>query len=120
MSPDAEGQANDPAASWGTPEALMALYNAETADELPAAAILSPGRRKKAEMYLKMFPDIEFWRQAFRESRRSKFLRGECASPDGHSWRATFDWYLSRGKADGTENVVKTHEGHYRDPKRRS
>lgn len=118
MSHDADGQANDLPAPWGTPEALLALYNAETADELPAAEILSPCRRKKAQQYLKVFPAIEFWRKAFRESRRSKFLRGMYANPNGRRWRASFDWYLSRGK-DGTENVVKTIEGRYRDEGRK-
>lgn len=101
-------------ASWGTAEALVALYNASAPDECPAVEKLSPGRREKARRYLAAFPDRDFWEQTFQEIRRSRFLRGLVKQEGYPSIARGFDWLLTKGK-DGTENAVKTWEGKYRD-----
>lgn len=112
--PSSPSLANQEPKTWGTPEALVALYNAMAPDECPAVEKLSPARREKARKYLAMFPDQDFWEQAFREIGRSQFLRG-LVKREGHTkFVADFDWLLTRGK-DQTENVVKVWEGKYRD-----
>lgn len=99
---------------WGTPEALMALYNEECPSECPAAEHLSPKRKEKAARLLKAFPDKAYWQEAFREVHKSPFLRGMCAPGKGHSkaFVASFDWFLSTSK-DGIENVVQVWERKY-------
>ena len=99
---------------WPSPVALIALYNEESADELPAVEEMSPARVEKANKYLKMFPPLEFWREVFAETKRSMFLRGLKMSPGHEKFRGGFDWLLSKGK-DGTENCVKVKEGKYRE-----
>jgi len=103
-----------PSNGWGTPEALVALYNAETPDELPAVVKLTEARRKKARLYLRQFPDRDFWLAVFSQISASPFLRGLRNSPGHQSFKATFDWLLTKGK-DGTENVIKVYEGRYSD-----
>jgi hypothetical protein len=103
---------------WGTPEALVALYNTETPDECPAVTRLSPARVKKAKAYLAAFPDERFWRDVCQQIHRSTFLRG-LKSINGHSsFKADFDWLLTKGK-DGSENCLKVYEGRYTDEGRR-
>lgn len=114
---DAGGDIAMPSVStnnWGTPEALVALYNAETPDECPAVDKLSPARRKKATLYLRQFPDRQFWLDTFRQIGASSFLRGLKPAPGHEHFRASLDWLLTKGK-DGVENVVKTWEGRYSD-----
>lgn len=103
--------------NWPSPEALIALYNAESADELPAVTQLSEARKKKCKAYLKQFPESAWWQEVFKETRLSRFLRG-LQSQNGHEgFKGDLDWLLTKGK-DGTENAVKTYEGRYRDGKR--
>jgi hypothetical protein len=97
-----------------TPTVLMAWYNEHTPETLPKVQTLSPARRTKAEEYLRMFPDAEFWRTVFAEIGRSAFLQGLKPSAGHDSFKANFDWLLSKGK-DKTENCVKVAEGQYRD-----
>lgn len=100
---------------WGTPEALVALFNAETPDETPAVTTLSAARRKKAQEYLRQFPEEAWWRELCAQIHRSRFLRGLTKKAPGHeTFTADFDWLLSRGK-DQTENAVKVHDGRYQD-----
>ena len=98
-----------------SPERLIALYDEETAEELPAVEKITPARLKKAREYLRLFPDEDFWHRVFAETHRSRFLQG-LAPQDGRSspFKASFDWLLSKGK-DGIENCAKTYEGRYRD-----
>ncbi|HZP39843.1 MAG TPA: hypothetical protein VFE48_25505 [Methylomirabilota bacterium] len=103
-----------PEPAWGTVEALVALYNAAVPPELPRVQSLSPARRRKAAAALRLFPTRAFWDQVFREYGQSAFLRGLQNGPGHESFRADFDWLLAKGK-DGTENVVKIHDGKYRD-----
>lgn len=99
---------------WPSPEALVALYNAESPDECPAVQALSDKRREKARRFLAQFPDEAFWREVMAQCRASPFLRGKRPR-DGHAkFVADFDWLLTVGK-DGTENVVKVHDGKYQD-----
>jgi hypothetical protein len=98
---------------WPSPEALVALYNADTPDECPSVTTLSSARRQKARRSLAQFPDLAFWSTAFREIQASPFLRGLRPSPGHERFIADFDWLLAKGK-DGTENVVKVAEGKYR------
>ena len=102
---------------WGTPEALVALYNSETPDELPAVTRMSPARTKKAKLYLSMFPDQQFWKDLCTIIHRSAFLRGLTSTNGRSSFKADFDWLLSKGK-DGSENCLKVYEGRYTDERR--
>ena len=108
--PEAASSAN----GWGSPEALMGLYNTLTPDECPAVKELTPGRVKKAKAYLTVFRKEEFWRRAFGEVHRSRFLRGLKPSPGHENFVFDFDWMLTKGR-DGSENIVKVAEGKYRD-----
>ena len=103
--------------TWPSPHALVEKYNRESPDECPAVNELSPGRKMKARKYLDMFPKEEFWTRVFQQIHQSKFLRG-LKNTDAHEgFVASLDWLLTKGK-DGTENVVKTVDGRYRDGKR--
>lgn len=99
---------------WGTPEALVELYNEQSPEECPAVTTLSPARRSKAKKYLAMFPAREFWEQVCGHIQVSKFLRGLNNTPGHGKFIASFDWLLTKGQ-DGTENAVKVYEGMYRD-----
>ena len=98
---------------WGTPRALIALYNEQTPEECPMVKTMSAGRVAKAKKYLKALPSKDFWESVFSEVHKSKFLRG---LQDGGRVVFDFDWMLTVGK-DGTENAVKTAEGKYQDKK---
>jgi hypothetical protein len=104
----------DEPAVWPSPEALVALFNAETPPSVPNIRTLSPARRKKAGHVLTLFPNAEFWHQVMAEYHISNFLQGLQPSIGHERLRADFDWLMSRGK-DGMENCVKVHEGRYRD-----
>ena len=109
-SPGRRGCAIPLEGDWPSVGALVAAYNAESPDECPAVEKISPGRIKKIREYLGMFADRGFWQVAFQEMHRSPFLRGKGAS-NGHApFLADLDWLLTKGK-DGTENVVKVHDG---------
>lgn len=108
-------------ATWPTVAALVALWNDHaTRYGYPRVESVSPARRAKATAALRAFPDVRFWNGAFAHVRDSRFLSGQTAPANGHAapFRADFDWLLSRNK-DGTENVVKVHEGRYDDKERR-
>jgi len=92
-------------------EDLFSLYNELTPRECPKATVLSVARREKARKYLKMFPTENFWREAFAQVHRSKFLRGLKNGTDQHCVFDS-DWMLTKGK-DGSENIVKVHDGKY-------
>lgn len=101
--------------SWGTPEHLVALYNAEAPDNVPAVEELSPKRREKARKALNQYGEESWWKEVFAQYRRSRFLRGLTPARPGHtSFRPDFDWLLSVGK-NGVENYVKVHDGMYAD-----
>jgi hypothetical protein len=96
-----------------TPTQLIDLFNKLTPTQTPAVLTRSPERLRKARASLQRFPSEEFWRETFAMFHRSEFLRGLTKPTNGHtSFVADFDWLLSRGK-DGTENVVKVHDGRY-------
>jgi len=100
--------------TWPTPEALVELYNQASPDECPSVQVLSDKRRDKARKYLEQFPEQEFWREVMAQCRASPFLRG-LRKREGHErFVADFDWLLTTGR-DGSENVVKVHDGKYRD-----
>jgi hypothetical protein len=97
---------------WPAPELLIKKYNDETPPALPAVEKITPARLKKAREYLKIFPEEQFWTDAFKEIGKSQFLQG-LRNGNGHnSFIANFDWLLTKGK-DGTENVVKVFEAKY-------
>jgi hypothetical protein len=100
---------------WPSAAALVALYNHEAADELPAVEIVSPERIAKATEYLKKLPEFEFWRSVMAETKRSQLLRGLKPSPDHEHFQGDFDWLLSKGKGTKVENCVRVFEGRYRD-----
>jgi len=99
---------------WPSPDLLIKLYNEKACDDYPAVSKVTDGRIKKAQSYLKQFPDQQFWEEIFVELNRSSFLRGKAPSNGHESFQANFDWLLTKGK-DGTENVIKVWEGKYRD-----
>lgn len=99
---------------WPSPYLLIEKYNKLVCDDLPAVEKITPARLKKAKEYLGLFPDETFWLETFQEINQSQFLRGQVSSNNHHSFRANFDWLLTKGK-DGTENVVKVFEGRFRD-----
>lgn len=103
-----------PQNGWGTPEALVALYNGLKPVEAPTVTRLTPARTKKARTYLAIFPAEDFWRTVLVEAGRSPMLRGLKPSVGHEHFRFSFDWMLTRGK-DGTENAIKVAEGRYRD-----
>lgn len=101
------------AAKWPSPVLLIKLYNERTCGDFSAVEKVTDGRLKKAKAYLHQFPQESFWCEVFDEMNKSLFLRGQ-AKPNGHgSFRADFDWLLTKGK-DGTENAAKVFEGKYR------
>lgn len=100
---------------WGTPEALMALYNTTIPEHHPAIKVISPARRKKALEYLGQFPERYFWLDAFSAVAGSLLLQGKRPSPGHEHFIANFDWFLQRGRNDGVENCVKAAEGRYQD-----
>lgn len=104
---------SDDPQKWPNPILLIAKYNAETPDCLPAIEKATPARLRKARDYLKIFPDESFWTEAFQEIAKSDFLLGLRGNNGHESFKANFDWLLTKGK-DGTENVVKVFEGRYR------
>lgn len=110
-------------AKWPSPEALVALWNdaatrwndqGQDAAKLPVVETLSAGRRDKARRAIAQFPDWRWWNHALSHIRQSPFLTGRIAPTNGHgrAFRADFDWLLAKHK-DGTENVVKLHDGRY-------
>jgi hypothetical protein len=102
-----------PPAEELTSDGLMDMYNECTPDEMPAIETRSQERHRKARLYLAQFPKPEFWRQTFGMMHKSLFLRGLAPPKPGQKpFLADFDWLLSKGK-DGTENVVKVHDGKY-------
>lgn len=112
---DTAGKPGDGPAPWGTPLALVELYNDETADECPAVIAVSPARLEKARQYLAMFPERDWWVWAFQATKRSRLLRGLVKSPGHEHFIGSLDWFLQRGKNDGVENCVKAYEGKYDD-----
>ena len=105
--------------AWGTPLALAALWNELSPQDCLNVTTLTPARLDKARRYLRMFPEQDWWREAFGEVGLSKFLRGLENNPNGghKNFRASFDWFLQKGQ-DGTENCIKAFEGRYRDGRR--
>lgn len=103
--------------AWPSPVALAALYNEVAADECPAVTTLDPERQRKAASALRLYPEQVWWREAFGETRQSRFLRGLNNDPGGghKRFRATFDWFLQGGQHDRVLNAVKAIEGRYRD-----
>lgn len=99
---------------WPSPAALVDLYNSAVPPGHQRVEKLSAGRRRKADEYLRQFPEESYWRSAFSEIGRSSLLQGLRPSPGHEGFKGTFDWLLTKGK-DGTENIVKVAEGRYRD-----
>jgi phage replication O-like protein O len=99
---------------WGSPEALVAAYNAHIPRGHPRVTRLTEGRRKKARECLRQFPQEEFWRSVFEQIRHSRFLRGLSSSEGHRGFRADFDWLLGKDR-HGIENCMKVAEGRYRD-----
>src|SRR5262249_47252068 len=98
---------------WGTVEALAELYNTSTPDNVPAVETLSPGRRSRALRFLRQYPERQWWVDVFKAYQASRFLSGKTRPSPGHeSFRPDFDWLLANGR-NGTENVVKVHDGAY-------
>lgn len=93
----------------------MEKFNVETPANVPRVEVLSAKRREKAAKYLKAFPDEAWWSRVFLEYHASPLLSGQRPPGEGHAnWKPDFDWLLSAGRNNGTENCVKVYEGKYR------
>ena len=92
----------------------MALYNAQTPDNVPEVEVISPKRREAARRALKVAPEKHFWERVFEEYHRSKFLSGRVPPSNGHGrFRPDLDWLLACSKTAGVENYVAVHDGAY-------
>jgi HNH endonuclease len=101
--------------AWGKPEDLVALYNTETPDNVPAVEELSAKRREKALRALRQYASQAWWKEVFAQYRHSRFLRGLVPPPPGRKpFKPDFDWLLSNHK-NGVENYVRVHDGVYAD-----
>ena len=99
-----------------TPTWLAQAYNTEKPDALAVVRLpLSPALHKKATQYCKDFPDPAYWHQVFKEAHTAPLLLGLRPSPGHEHFKASFAWFLQKGKNDGIENCVKVFEGKYRD-----
>jgi hypothetical protein len=99
--------------NWPSVAALVKLYNDESPAECPAVQQISEARIAKARAYLRQFPEKQFWQTVMQQIRASPFLRGLQKNRNEYgSFKADFDWLLQKGR-DGTENVVKVHDGKY-------
>ena len=95
---------------------LAQTYNAEKPDTIAAVRLpLSPALHKKAAQCCKDFPDPAYWHQVFKEVHTAPLLLGLRPSPGHEHFKASFAWFLQKGKNDGIENCVKVFEGRYRD-----
>lgn len=109
--PDPPGVAEE---AWGTPEALMALYNAVIPAGHRRCIVLTDARRARARKYLRQFPERAFWQQAYGAIAGSPFLLGQCNDKGHENFLGDFDFFLRKGK-DGIENCAKAQEGKYRE-----
>ena len=85
-----------------SPQALVDLWNQETAPPIARCRGLSKGRAAQARQRLSE-RSLEEWRGVYRAVNQSPFLRGD----NDRGWRASFDWILK------PENVLKVLEGKY-------
>jgi hypothetical protein len=111
-----EHHEENPGPTWPSAEALVDLFHITAPAALQRVKRLTPARQKKIREYLKVFPDREFWLEAFQEIGRSAFLSGRRPASEGRAtpFKVDLDWFLQRGK-DGIENAMKVWEGKYRD-----
>lgn len=102
-------------APWPSPHALAYLYNSLTPDNVPAVETMSRKRIERAASLLSQFPARDWWHEVFKEYHRSKFLSGKRKPGPGHeNFKPDFDWLISRNRA-GIENVVRVHDGFFRE-----
>ena len=99
---------------WPSPAALLVLWDEHAPPGLPRMKTLSPGRARKLTMILRVFPERRFWLEAIAEYPSSQFLLGRRNGQGHENFTADLEWLSQRDKS-GTENIVKVHEGRYRD-----
>ncbi|MDB5996866.1 MAG: phage replication protein [Pseudomonas sp.] len=79
--------------------------------ELPAVAILNPGRKRTLQARWResdVHRDLSFWADYFAQVKSSSFLTGKTEGRNGSKpFRATFDWLIA------PSNFVKVVEGNY-------
>ncbi len=79
--------------------------------ELPAVAILTPGRKKTLQARWReseVHRDLSFWADYFASVKASRFLMGKAQGKNGDDpFRASFDWLIAQ------RNFVKVVEGNY-------
>ena len=110
------GEGESEGENWGSPRALIVLYNEKAPDEWAAVEQISDARIAKAKKYLAQFPKKEFWEEVFAEIHKSQWLRGLSHSNGREAFRnRNLDWLMSKGKGDQVENCVKVSEGRYRE-----
>lgn len=113
------GAPQNGAPAWGTPEALIRLYN----EQRPSKAapfdetVPDPDIRRKAAAILKVVPEQERWACVMTEVNASPFLRGEVdpVPPRTRRFRLTFDFLLGSDRERKIKNVTKILEGRYSD-----
>lgn len=99
--------ANAHAHARETAEAMLAIFVEELGETLPTPRKLTAERVKAAAARLRdsCGGDLEGWREACRQVRRSSFLTGG----GNRGWRADWDWLLK------PTNLMKISEGKYDD-----
>ncbi|AIL60915.1 phage replication protein O [Pseudomonas alkylphenolica] len=91
-------------------QAIVDLYH-QALPELPAVAILNPGRKRTLQSRWResdVHRDLGFWADYFFQVKTSDFLMGRVPGRNGSkAFRATFDWLIA------PSNFVKVVEGNY-------
>lgn len=89
---------------------IVALYHLAL-PELPAVAMLNPGRKKTLQARWRessVHRDLGFWAEYFAMVKSSHFLTGKSEGRNGSKpFRASFDWLIA------PSNFVKVVEGNY-------
>jgi hypothetical protein len=110
---DREGKQHE--LRWPSGKTLIALYNARRPAHWPEAETVGGTRLEKANRYVRMFPEITWWRRVFDEAHESPFLSGKTKPGAGHEhFTPDFDWLTSKGQKDQVENCLKVHDRKYR------
>lgn len=102
-------------ASLPSPGEIQKAWNEAVAEhpeaKIPRVAEITGKRRRHLAARSKRDRDLAWWTNYFALVLSSQFCRGQ----NDRGWVATFDWAI---KCE--DNVVKVHEGHYRDRKKQA
>lgn len=88
-------------------ELLVGLWNLHSGS-LPKIKAITDERKKAASSVFNQISEAD-WVEAITKTAQSKF----CCGQTGGTWKATFDWFISKRKKDGAYNFIKCLEGNY-------